>query len=66
MENVKTKKIVILMFSLLLVVNIFGGCSNKQNLANETNNGNQILEEKNISKIEDKTNKGLTLSLIHI
>lgn len=62
MENVKTKKIVILMFSLLLVVNIFGGCSNKQNLANETNNGNQILEEKNISKIEDKTNKGLTYS----
>ncbi|RRD95166.1 DUF4300 family protein [Clostridiales bacterium COT073_COT-073] len=56
------KKIVILMLSLLLAVNIFSGCSNKKNSANETKNENQISEEKTISKIRSYTNNGLIYS----
>lgn len=56
------KKIVILMLSLLLVVNIFSGCSNKKISVSETKNENQITEEKTISKIRSRNNNELIYS----
>lgn len=56
------KKIIILVFSLLLAVNIFSGCSNKKNSASETKNENQISDEKILFKIRDYTSNGLIYS----